>query len=53
MLNEISKMQKDDLLFHLKIYRLVPDNKIVKIINERIKDIQDFKQRSIKLIGKR
>lgn len=53
MITEISKMQKDDLLFQLKLYRLVPNNQIVRIINERIKDIQDFRQKAIKLINEK
>lgn len=52
MMNEISKMLKDDLIFKLKEYRLSKDKQIIKDVNSGIKSMRLFRRKCVKLLMK-
>lgn len=52
MINEISKMLKEDLILKLRNYRLLKDKQIVKDVNSDIKSMRLFRQKCVKLLMK-
>lgn len=52
MINEISKMLKDDLMLKLEKYRLSGSKKILLDVNSDIRSMRLFRQKCVKLLMK-